>query len=148
VLSNFMAIPLMGLAGVFLEGDLLEDYSGVFSFIALSYILTPYQAYAALKGLLGREGTWTRTLKTGYITESIIGIKFRGLFKWLREIGASMGRSSVASTSGLPPWISTKGFLSAACLILMVLPFLDRFASLVVSITCSMVATLGGMIVG
>ena len=148
VLSNFIAIPVMGLAGIFLEGDLLEDYSGVFSFIALSYILAPYQAYAALEGLLGMEGGWTRTLKTGYITESIIGIKFRGLFKWLRELGVFTGGSEMIKTGNPPPWVHTKVFLSLVCLILIVLPFLDRFANLVGLISGFMVAALRGTMVG
>lgn len=87
VLSNFCAIPVMGLTGVFLEGDLAEDYSGVFSFIALSYFIMPYQAYAALKGLLeAEEGYWVRTLKTGYVTDYFLGVKLRGLIEWLNRL--------------------------------------------------------------
>ena len=87
VLSNFCAIPLMGLTGVFLEGDLAEDYSGVFSFIALSYFIMPYQAYAALKGLLeAEEGYWVRTLKTGNVTDYFLGVKLRGLIEWINRL--------------------------------------------------------------
>jgi len=121
----------MGLAGVFLEGDLLEDYPGVFSFIALSIMLAPYQAYAALKGLLGKEGTWIRTLKTGYITESYIGLKFRSLFRWLKDVRLPKGGGEKVRTGNPPPWVPTRRLLSAACLFLMALPFLDRVAHLV-----------------
>ncbi len=87
VLSNFFAIPLMGLTGIFLEGDMAEDYSGVFSFIALSYFIMPYQAYAALKGLLeAEEGYWVRTLKTGHVTDYFLGLKLRGLIEWIKGL--------------------------------------------------------------
>ena len=154
VISNFLAIPVMGLAGVFLEGDLLEDYSGVFSFIALSIIMAPYQAYAALKGLLeGEEGTWVRTLKTGYITESFIGLKFRSLFRWLKDVGLSKGCGETVRTGNPPPWVPTRRLLSAACLFLIALPFLDRVAHLIGLISGFMVpdlvkAALRGMMVG
>jgi hypothetical protein len=154
VVSNFLAIPVMGLAGVFLEGDLLEDYSGVFSFIALSILLAPYQAVAALKGLLvGEEGTWVRTLKTGYITESFIGLKFRSLFRWLKDVGLSKGDGETMRTGNPPPWVPTRRILSAACLFLMALPFLDRVAYLIglVSgflVTDTVKGALRGMVVG
>lgn len=153
VMSNFLAIPLMGLAGVFLEGDLLEDYSGVFSFIALSYIMAPYQAYAALKGLIGKEGTWVRTMKTGYITESFIGLKFRSLFRWLKDIGLPKGGGETVRTGNPPLWVPTKKLLSAACLFLMALPFLDRVAHLIEYISRFLApvlieSALRGMMVG
>jgi len=84
VLSNLLALPLMSLAGLFLEQTALEDFTGIFSFIALSYIMAPFQAYAALKGLLeGEEGTWIRTLKTGSITDKLLQIRVRKLFSWV-----------------------------------------------------------------
>ena len=87
IFGNFFAIPFMGLVGVFLEGDLREDYGGVFGFTLLSYIICPCQAYAALKGLLGsRESYWVRTLKTGHVTDNFLGVRFRGLFEWLRGL--------------------------------------------------------------
>jgi len=127
VVSNFLAIPLMGLAGVFMEGDLAEDYGGVFSFIALSYIVTPYQAYAALKGLFeGEEGTWIRTLKTGNITDSVIGIKFRSLMRWLRSLrGETWKKRPVGEVAYLVN-VPVRRLLSAACVVLIMLPFMDR----------------------
>lgn len=132
LVSNFLAIPLMGLAGVFMEGDLAEDYRGVFSFIAISYMVTPYQAYAALRGLLkGEEGTWIRTLKTGNITDSVIGVKFRSLMKWFRSLRRETKRKErpvdeVAYLVKVP----MRRLISVACVCLMVLPFADRLLAL------------------
>lgn len=129
VLSNFLALPLMGLAALFLEGDLHEDYPGVFSFIAVSYILTPFQAYAALKGLLEREeGAWIRTLKTGSITDRVLSVKFRGLFAWLASRGILRGDPShdkdktvVKNFPLSPPVFRT--VMTAAIVVLMLTPF-------------------------
>lgn len=85
IVGNFLAVPFMGLVGIYLEGDLKEDYSGIFGFTLLSYLICPYQAYAALKGLFGRkESYWIRTLKTGHVTDNVLGLKLRGLLEWLR----------------------------------------------------------------
>lgn len=87
VISNLFALPIMGLTGLFLEGDLAEDYSGVFGFIALSYFIMPYQAYAAFKGLIeSSEGYWVRTLKTGHVTDSFLGVKLRGIIDWIYKL--------------------------------------------------------------
>ena len=84
ILSNLFALPLMSLSGLFLEQTAKEDYSGIFSFIVLSYVLTPFQAYAAVKGLLEKdEGGWVRTLKTGSITDRILQVRVRRLFSWI-----------------------------------------------------------------
>lgn len=133
VVSNLLAIPLMGLAGVFLEGDLREDYQGVLSFIAIGYLVAPYQAYAALKGLLeGEEGTWIRTLKTGNITDSFIGLKFRSLVKWLRGLGLTNDWGGEPARVEAPlPWAPVRRLLMAVCVVLMALPFLDRVPPLV-----------------
>jgi cellulose synthase/poly-beta-1,6-N-acetylglucosamine synthase-like glycosyltransferase len=72
LLSNLMALPLMNLSGLMSEGTAKKDLTGIFSAIVLSYILSVFQAYAALKGLFEKkEGTWIRTYKTGVITETI-----------------------------------------------------------------------------
>jgi hypothetical protein len=85
ILGNFLAAPVMSISGLFLEGELRSDFDGVFSLIALTYILAPYQGYAALKGLLEREeGTWIRTLKTGSITDKFLNIRLRQLLNLLR----------------------------------------------------------------
>jgi len=72
LLSNLMALPLMNLSGLLSEGTAKKDLTGIFSAIVLSYILSVFQAYAALKGLFEKkEGTWIRTYKTGVITETM-----------------------------------------------------------------------------
>jgi cellulose synthase/poly-beta-1,6-N-acetylglucosamine synthase-like glycosyltransferase len=88
ILSNLFALPLMSLSGLYLEQSAREDYTGIFSFIALSYILTPFQAYAAVKGLLEKdESGWIRTLKTGSITDRILQVRMRRLFSWILPSG-------------------------------------------------------------
>ncbi len=70
VLYNLMAIPAMAVVGLFLEGTLRQDFTGIFSILSLTYILAPFQAYSSIKGLLEKkEGRWIRTFKTGKITE-------------------------------------------------------------------------------
>src|SRR4030066_1645770 len=70
VLTNLFALPLMNTVGLFLEESEEKDYLGLGSFIALSYLLVPFQAYASIKGFLEKEeGTWFRTPKTGRITD-------------------------------------------------------------------------------
>ena len=84
ILSNLFSLPLMSLSGLYLEQSAREDFTGIFSFIVLSYVITPFQAYAAVKGLLERdEGGWVRTLKTGSITDRILQIRIRRLFSWI-----------------------------------------------------------------
>lgn len=84
ILSNLFALPLMGLTGLFMERSALEDFTGLLSFIALSYVIAPFQAYAALKGLIEKEeGAWFRTFKTGRITDRILTVRLRRLFGWV-----------------------------------------------------------------
>jgi cellulose synthase/poly-beta-1,6-N-acetylglucosamine synthase-like glycosyltransferase/DNA-binding NarL/FixJ family response regulator len=72
VVSNALALPLMNLAGVLLEGSLKRDALGLLSFIGLSWILVPFQAWASIKALFERkEGGWVRTPKSGRVTESL-----------------------------------------------------------------------------
>ncbi len=70
VLTNFLSLPLMNSVGMFLEESEERDYQGIISFVALSYLLVPFQAYASIKGLIQKEeGPWFRTPKTGHITD-------------------------------------------------------------------------------
>ncbi|MCW3989954.1 MAG: glycosyltransferase [Candidatus Bathyarchaeota archaeon] len=79
--SNLLALPLMSVTGLYLEGSAKDDLTGVFSMVVLTYLLAPFQGYAALKGLLERdEGGWIRTLKTGSITDRILRVNLSGLF--------------------------------------------------------------------
>jgi hypothetical protein len=77
VLTNLLSLPLMNAVGLFLEEAEEKDYAGIISFIGLSYILVPFQAYASLKGFIRREeGPWFRTPKTGKITDVFARGKF------------------------------------------------------------------------
>lgn len=84
VLTNMLSLPLMNSVGLFLEESEGKDYSGIMSFVALSYILVPFQAYASLKGFIEKEeGPWFRTPKTGKITD----VLRRGSFyRWVSGI--------------------------------------------------------------
>jgi len=89
LLTNLIALPLMSLAGLYAEESARKDLPGVFSTIVMSYILAPFQAYSALKGLLEKEeGLWIRTFKTGKITEPIIHAKLVGIGRRLRSKSA------------------------------------------------------------
>jgi len=66
VLTNLFALPLMSLAGLFLEKRARKDLGGIVSQVVLIYALSPYQAYSSLKGLVEpAEGSWVRTFKSG-----------------------------------------------------------------------------------
>jgi exosortase/archaeosortase family protein len=68
VLTNLLALPFMSLAGLFLERRARKDFGGVASQLVLIYALSPYQAYASLKGLVEpAEGSWIRTFKSGKV---------------------------------------------------------------------------------
>ncbi|MDZ7261786.1 MAG: glycosyltransferase [candidate division KSB1 bacterium] len=72
LVCNALALPLMNITGLYLEGDLRQYLIGIVYQIALSHILVPIQACATLKGLIERgEGTWHRTLKSGRITGAL-----------------------------------------------------------------------------
>lgn len=97
VFTNFLALPLMNLAGLFLEESSEKDYVGVASFMLLSYIVVPFQAYAAVKALFEtEEGPWFRTPKTGLITDNFDRGRFYGWIEKLKMFGGVS--SNVAST--------------------------------------------------
>jgi cellulose synthase/poly-beta-1,6-N-acetylglucosamine synthase-like glycosyltransferase/ActR/RegA family two-component response regulator len=84
VFANGFALILMNLTGLFLERGVRRNIGGLLSFLTLTYLLVPYQAYAALKGLFEpHEGGWHRTQKTGAVTEVIGRL---GLRKKLRRL--------------------------------------------------------------
>lgn len=88
VFTNALALILMNLSGLFLEKGVRRNWSGILSFILLTYLLVPYQGYAALKGLLEKdEGGWHRTPKSGRITEAIGKLRFGKKFGWLLPRG-------------------------------------------------------------
>ena len=82
-LTNLLALPLMNTAGLMLEGAPARDFVGVLGALVTSFLLVPFQAYAAIKGFLERdEGPWYRTPKTGRITDPI---KHLRRLAWLRR---------------------------------------------------------------
>jgi len=124
IICNLLALPIMSLTGLFLEGSLLEDFTGVFGFIAVSFLLTPYQAFAALKGLLeGEEGYWIRTLKTGSIAERVLRA---GLLEFLRKLFGLVGKDErqLESPKGdrLASRLPWRGLIIILSLIMPLLP--------------------------
>ena len=90
IFTNFLALPLMNLVGLFLEESEERDYLGIASFVVLSYLVVPFQAYAAVKGLLEeKEGPWFRTPKTGTITDIFDRVRFYHWFGKLKIWGRS-----------------------------------------------------------
>jgi cellulose synthase/poly-beta-1,6-N-acetylglucosamine synthase-like glycosyltransferase len=84
VFTNALSLIVMNLVGLFMERGVRRNWGGLMSFILLTYLLVPFQAYAAIKGLFEtHEGGWHRTQKTGVITDVIekLGLrrKMRGL---------------------------------------------------------------------
>lgn len=105
MLSNLIALPLMNLSGLFAEESAKKDLSGVLSAIVMSYILAPFQGYAAVKGLLEKaEGHWFRTFKTGNITDSITRGKFSKRWSKLKpkSAGAKSPKHAAAGSKILP----------------------------------------------
>jgi cellulose synthase/poly-beta-1,6-N-acetylglucosamine synthase-like glycosyltransferase/transposase-like protein len=104
VLTNFFSLPLVNAVGLFLEESEEKDYLGLLSFVALSYILVPFQAYASFKGFIEREeGPWFRTPKTGRITDVFTRGRF---YRWIAGIlpgRASAPAIATASQSSLAP---------------------------------------------
>lgn len=87
VLTNLIALPLTNLSGLFLEYDAKRDGGGILAAVLLSYVLVPFQAIAAIKGLFeDKEGVWFRTFKTGKITEKAIFFRLRKAFKNLGKV--------------------------------------------------------------
>ncbi|HEX9664588.1 MAG TPA: glycosyltransferase family 2 protein [Patescibacteria group bacterium] len=69
VFTNFLALPLVNLAALFLQRSDKKDVLGILSFIVLGWYLAPFQTWAALKGLLiDRPSYWHRTPKSGRLS--------------------------------------------------------------------------------
>src|SRR3989441_1049076 len=103
ILSNTLALPLMNLAGVLLEGSLRRDAFGVLSVIGLSWLLVPFQTYASLKALFERkEGGWVRTPKSGHVTEAVGRFRLARLMPWeLPKRSKRVGKPSRLAQFGL-----------------------------------------------
>ncbi|MBU3957361.1 glycosyltransferase, partial [Patescibacteria group bacterium] len=103
VLTNFFSLPLVNAVGLFLEEAEEKDYLGIFSFVALSYLLVPFQAYASVKGFLEKEeGPWFRTPKTGLITDIFTRGRF---YRWIS--GILPGRRPVPAVAAVSASISS-----------------------------------------
>jgi cellulose synthase/poly-beta-1,6-N-acetylglucosamine synthase-like glycosyltransferase len=98
LLSNLISLPLMNFAGLLLEGAPAKDFIGIVGALATSFLLVPFQAYAALKGLLEKdEGPWYRTPKTGLVTDPVQRLR---RLKWLRRwLGPLERRGRVSEPS-------------------------------------------------
>src|SRR5919201_3743310 len=96
--STLRALPLMNAGGLLLEEAPRRDYHGVLGALAISYALVPFQAWAALKGLMEpREGPWYRTPKTGRITDPISHLhRLKRLQRWLLRPAKRRGGFSTA----------------------------------------------------
>ncbi len=60
--------PTSAVAGLHKDSSLRRSH-WILSAILLAYLLVPFQAYGALKGLFTRDGFWHRTPKTGLTTQ-------------------------------------------------------------------------------
>jgi cellulose synthase/poly-beta-1,6-N-acetylglucosamine synthase-like glycosyltransferase len=100
VFTNLFALPLVNAVGLFLEESPQRDYLGIGSFLVLSYVLVPFQAWAALKGLVeSSEGPWFRTPKSGHITDAFFRSRFR---RWFGSLFPGTVRASVRYEQELP----------------------------------------------
>jgi 1,2-diacylglycerol 3-beta-glucosyltransferase len=123
LLSNLVALPLMNSAGLMLEGAPPKDFVGILGALATSYLLAPFQAYAAIKGLVEKdEGPWYRTPKTGRVTDPIQHLRrLKWLRKWLGRPGGSPRRAmsprptppTVARRANRTGWAVVAGLSSA-----------------------------------
>src|SRR3989440_4663336 len=98
--SNIFALPLMNLGGLILEEAPARDLQGVVGALVLSFALVPFQGWAALKGLIGKdEGPWFRTPKTGRVTDEVHHLRRLYLLgRWLRGRRATSPRWSPPAT--------------------------------------------------
>jgi cellulose synthase/poly-beta-1,6-N-acetylglucosamine synthase-like glycosyltransferase len=89
LLTNLLSLPLMNLSGLLLEEAPIKDFPGVLGALAISFLLIPFQGYAAVKGLVEKdEGPWYRTPKTGRITDPVHHLRrLVWLRRWLRGPG-------------------------------------------------------------
>jgi cellulose synthase/poly-beta-1,6-N-acetylglucosamine synthase-like glycosyltransferase len=89
LLTNLLSLPLMNLSGLLLEEAPVKDFPGVLGALVVSFLLVPFQGYAAVKGLIEKdEGPWYRTPKTGRITDPVHHLRrLVWLRRWLRGPG-------------------------------------------------------------
>ena len=121
LISNLLALPLMNFGGLLLEGAPPRDFVGVVGALATSYLLVPFQAYAALKGLFEKEeGPWYRTPKTGRVTDPIQHLRrLRWLRRWLgRTLDSPRSRPTVHAATRVPrPRANRRGWVVVAAML-------------------------------
>jgi len=137
VFTNMGALALMNLSGLFMERGVKHEWGGVLSAMLLSIVLVPFQAYAALKGLLAaEEGGWFRTPKSGKITEFFDRLDLGGKLRWLlprRRGRRRKGRVSKATDVGGFSWLTRRR---------------SRLTQGLISVMLAGVLTLGSLAVG
>ena len=95
--ANLLALPLMNVGGLLLEGAPAADAAGVVGACLLGLLLAPFQGYAALKGLIEpQEGGWFRTPKSGHTTGSVAHLpRLPGLKQQLHYAAATAPAAAV-----------------------------------------------------
>ncbi len=103
LLTNLLSLPVLNIAGLLLEGAPPKDFAGVVGAVATSFLLVPFQLYAAIKGLLEKdEGPWYRTPKTGRVTDQVHHLRrLKWLRRWLSR-PAARGPAGVSHFVGTP----------------------------------------------
>ncbi len=107
--SNIFALPLMNVGGLILEDAPRRDLRGVLGALALSFALVPFQASAALKGLVSKnEGPWFRTPKTGRVTDQVHHLRRLHLLRrWI--MGPRARRLEWKASPGQVPTMARSG---------------------------------------
>jgi len=106
VFVNLFALPLLNCIGLFFEQSPEKDYLGIFSFIALTYIVAPFQAIASLKGLIRKKpGGWFRTPKSGHVTNIFYRSRYR---RWIKKLFPSKKKKGSSKKSGQSPYLKLK----------------------------------------
>jgi len=102
--TNLVALPLMNVGGLLLEQAPARDLRGVLNAWLVGTLLTPYQGWAALKGLLEKnEGPWFRTPKTGRTTGSPQRIpRLPSLKRRLEAAGAVASMAAAPIAAAVP----------------------------------------------
>lgn len=133
--TNLLALPLMNVGGLLLERAPARDLRGVLSAWLVGTLLTPFQGWAALKGLLEKnEGPWVRTPKTGRTTGAPVR-RIPRLPSLKRRLEAAGAGASARRLPGLAAVASTPPQRAAA---------VRRLAWVPISLAIATVAALAG----
>jgi hypothetical protein len=125
LLTNLLSLPIMNFAGLLLEEAPAKDFVGVLGALVTSFLLIPFQGYAAIKGMLEKEeGPWYRTPKTGRITDPVHHLRrMAWLRRWLSGAGPRSRRAAEPSKAVASPPFDVRrsrrfGWIVAAALAL------------------------------